>query len=163
VQSLANIDLLKVTYWNPTKTVHDVLKQIKDILLLHARLDVDAARNDAVAHPEGAYHPIEDFLIKLALVRFFSCRTLIKGNTATSRRGGGSPANYFKISLIATEQTSPNTSFRVGVLLKIGFISKNFCPPKNRNFARAVKIQNDLVFLPPIVLIHPQIFLRGRP
>lgn len=68
MQSLANIDLLKVTYWNPAKSVHEVLKQIKEILLLHARLDVDAARNDAVAHPEGAYHPTEDFLIKLALV-----------------------------------------------------------------------------------------------
>uniref|UniRef100_A0A914V5Q6 UBC core domain-containing protein n=1 Tax=Plectus sambesii TaxID=2011161 RepID=A0A914V5Q6_9BILA len=78
VQSLANIDLLKVTYWNPAKTVHDVLKQIKDILLLHARLDVDAARNDAVAHPEGAYHPIEDFLIKLALAT--ECRP--RANTA---------------------------------------------------------------------------------
>jgi baculoviral IAP repeat-containing protein 6 len=71
VQSLANIDLLKVTYWNPAKTVLDVLRQMKSILLQHARLDVDADRNDISAYPEGAYHPIEDHLIKLALVCMF--------------------------------------------------------------------------------------------
>ena len=70
MQSLANIDLLKITYWNPTSTVHDVLKQIKEILLEHAQVDVESTRNDATRHPEGAYHPIEDFLIKMALVGY---------------------------------------------------------------------------------------------
>lgn len=32
------------------------------------RLDLDNERNDAKKHPEGAYLPLEDYLIKLALV-----------------------------------------------------------------------------------------------
>lgn len=68
MQSLANVSLLNLTYWNPTKTVYQVLGQIKAILSEHADLDVSSERNDRLNYPSGAYHPIEDHLIKLALV-----------------------------------------------------------------------------------------------
>lgn len=35
------------------------------------RLDLTNPKNDPVVHPEGAYLPLEDYLIKLALVKIF--------------------------------------------------------------------------------------------
>uniref|UniRef100_A0A915KXS4 UBC core domain-containing protein n=1 Tax=Romanomermis culicivorax TaxID=13658 RepID=A0A915KXS4_ROMCU len=66
-QCLANIDLLKLKYWNPARSIREVLRKIREILVENAVIDVDFPGNSISTKRNGAYLPIEDYLIKLAL------------------------------------------------------------------------------------------------
>ncbi|XP_071954359.1 uncharacterized protein [Antedon mediterranea] len=68
MQRVTNLDMLKLSYWNPTKDMKTVLMEIWDYLEKWARVDVDSARNDPQVYWEGAYTDLEHDLVKLALV-----------------------------------------------------------------------------------------------
>ncbi|XP_013420743.1 baculoviral IAP repeat-containing protein 6 isoform X2 [Lingula anatina] len=68
MQRVTNMEMLKLSYWNPTKDMKSVLTDIKDFLQQWARLEVNSERNDPKRYPSGAYVDIEHHLLRLALV-----------------------------------------------------------------------------------------------
>jgi len=65
---VTTMEILKLTYWDPTKDMKTVLLDIKAFLATWARLDLTSERNDRARYPEGAYIDIEHHLLRLALV-----------------------------------------------------------------------------------------------
>ena len=65
---VTTMEILKLTYWDPTKDMKTVLLDIKAFLATWARLDMTSERNDRARYPEGAYIDIEHHLLRLALV-----------------------------------------------------------------------------------------------
>ena len=92
MQRVTNMENLKLSFWNPTKKMMDLLKDIKAFLQKHARyykqpslktcvftywshacfrdvrLDTVSERNNRQKYPGGSYAPIEQDLLRLALV-----------------------------------------------------------------------------------------------
>lgn len=67
-QRVTNLDMLKLTFWEPTRSMRDVLTDVHKVLQKVARIDVASPRNDPVKYRYGAYHDIEHHLLKLAIV-----------------------------------------------------------------------------------------------
>ena len=65
---VTDMEILKLSYWNPAKDMKTVLTDIKAFLQTWARLDHMSERNDRSRYPDGAYIDIEHHLLKLALV-----------------------------------------------------------------------------------------------
>ncbi|KAK2179061.1 hypothetical protein NP493_516g01000 [Ridgeia piscesae] len=74
MQRVTNMEMLKLSYWNPAKDMCSVLKDIKSFLQQWARLDVNSERNDTKLYPFGSYVDIEHHLLRLALVSEVSPR-----------------------------------------------------------------------------------------
>ncbi|XP_065835083.1 probable ubiquitin-conjugating enzyme protein 17 [Oscarella lobularis] len=68
MQRVTNMEILKLSFWNPTKDMCSVLKEVKAFMEQWARLEVDSPRNDPVSYTEGAYIDIEHHLLRLAMV-----------------------------------------------------------------------------------------------
>ncbi|XP_033739227.1 uncharacterized protein LOC117326577 [Pecten maximus] len=68
MQRVTNMELLKLSYWCPTKDMKTVIQEIKTFLQQWARLEVDSERNDLKRYPHGAYLEMEHHLLTLALV-----------------------------------------------------------------------------------------------
>ncbi|XP_014667326.1 PREDICTED: baculoviral IAP repeat-containing protein 6-like [Priapulus caudatus] len=68
MQRVTNMELLKLSFWNPAKDMITVLQEIKSFLEHWARLDCKCERNDYKKYPLGAYVDIEHHLLRLALV-----------------------------------------------------------------------------------------------
>ncbi|XP_062509356.1 baculoviral IAP repeat-containing protein 6-like isoform X2 [Corticium candelabrum] len=68
MQRVTNMEILKLSFWNPTKNMSIVLTEIKTFLQQWARLEVESVRNNPSLHPSGAYIDIEHHLLRLALV-----------------------------------------------------------------------------------------------
>ncbi|KAK3091318.1 hypothetical protein FSP39_018889 [Pinctada imbricata] len=68
MQRVTNMEMLKLSYWSPTKDMKSVILEIKSFLQQWARLEVDSERNDLKRYPHGAYLEMEHFLLTLALV-----------------------------------------------------------------------------------------------
>ncbi|XP_078658149.1 uncharacterized protein LOC144903640 isoform X5 [Branchiostoma floridae x Branchiostoma belcheri] len=68
MQRVTNMEMLKLSYWDPAKDMKTVLLEMKDMLQRWARIDVDSPRNDSVRYPNGSYVDIEHHLLRLALV-----------------------------------------------------------------------------------------------
>ncbi|XP_033101495.1 uncharacterized protein LOC117104721 [Anneissia japonica] len=67
MQRVSNLDILKLSYWNPTKDMKTVLTEIREYLEKWARVDVESPRNDPKVYCQGSYTDIEHDLLKLAL------------------------------------------------------------------------------------------------
>ncbi len=65
---VTDMEILKLSYWNPAKDMKTILADIKAFLQTWARLDFTSERNDRSKYPGGAYIDIEHHLLKLALV-----------------------------------------------------------------------------------------------
>ena len=65
---VTTMEILKLSYWNPAKSMKAVLDDIKTFLQTFARLDLASERNDRSRYAEGAYIDIEHHLLRLALV-----------------------------------------------------------------------------------------------
>ena len=65
---VTTMEILKLSYWNPAKSMKAVLDDIKTFLQTFARLDLASERNDRTRYAEGAYIDIEHHLLRLALV-----------------------------------------------------------------------------------------------
>ena len=65
---VTTMEILKLSYWNPAKSMKAVLDDIKTFLQTWARLDLNSERNDRSRYVEGAYIDIEHHLLRLALV-----------------------------------------------------------------------------------------------
>ncbi|XP_077981781.1 uncharacterized protein LOC144436793 [Glandiceps talaboti] len=78
MQRVTNMEMLKLSFWNPTKDMKTVLEEIKGYLQSWARLEVDSHRNDAKRYPTGSYVDIEHHLLRLALVSEISPRANLK-------------------------------------------------------------------------------------
>ncbi|XP_062589719.1 uncharacterized protein LOC134251344 [Saccostrea cucullata] len=68
MQRVTNMELLKLSYWSPTKDMQSVILEIKSFLQQWARLEVESERNDVQKYPHGAYLEMEHHLLTLALV-----------------------------------------------------------------------------------------------
>ncbi|CAG2222593.1 BIRC6 [Mytilus edulis] len=68
MQRVTNMEMLKLSYWIPTKDMKSVIQDIKTFLQQWARLEVNSPRNDLLKYPYGAYVEIEHHLLTLALV-----------------------------------------------------------------------------------------------
>lgn len=68
MQRVTNMEMLKLSYWMPTKDMKSVIQDIKTFLQQWARLEINSPRNDLVKYPYGAYVEIEHHLLTLALV-----------------------------------------------------------------------------------------------
>lgn len=67
MQRITNMEMLKLSHWNPAKDMLGVLIEIKEVLQRWARLDVMSVRNDR-KYRNGSYLDIENYLLKLAMV-----------------------------------------------------------------------------------------------
>lgn len=65
---VANMDMLKLSHWNPARDMKSVLQEIKDYLSTWARLDLNSERNDVQRFRQGAYIEMENYLLWLAWV-----------------------------------------------------------------------------------------------
>ena len=68
MQRVTNMEILKLSYWNPAKDMKSILIEIKQFLQQWARLEVDSERNDPKRYVHGSYVDIEHHLLRLALV-----------------------------------------------------------------------------------------------
>lgn len=68
MQRVTNMEMLKLSYWSPTKDMQGVIQEIKAFLQQWARLEVESERNDVQKYPRGAYLEMEHHLLTLALV-----------------------------------------------------------------------------------------------
>ena len=80
---VTTMEILKLSYWNPAKSMRAVLDDIKTFLQTFARLDLASERNDRSRYAEGAYIDIEHHLLRLALVSEMVPRANKKYVTAT--------------------------------------------------------------------------------
>ncbi|XP_070564139.1 dual E2 ubiquitin-conjugating enzyme/E3 ubiquitin-protein ligase BIRC6-like isoform X2 [Ptychodera flava] len=78
MQRVTNMEMLKLSFWNPTKDMKTVLSEIKGYLQNWARLELDSQRNDPKRYPKGSYVDIEHHLLRLALVSEISPRANLK-------------------------------------------------------------------------------------
>nr|XP_006820901.1 PREDICTED: baculoviral IAP repeat-containing protein 6-like [Saccoglossus kowalevskii] len=78
MQRVTNMEMLKLSFWNPTKDMKSVLSEIKGYLQNWARLECDSCRNDPKRYPKGSYVDIEHHLLRLALVSEISPRANLK-------------------------------------------------------------------------------------
>ncbi|ELU17166.1 hypothetical protein CAPTEDRAFT_195632 [Capitella teleta] len=78
MQRVTNMEMLKLSYWNPAKDMKGVLSDIKVFLQQWARLEVNSERNDRKRFPFGSYVDIEHHLLRLALVSEVNPRANIK-------------------------------------------------------------------------------------
>jgi len=70
MQRVTNMEMLKLSYWNPAKDMRSILVDIKQFLQQWARLEATSERNDRRRYPYGSYVDIEHHLLRLALVSF---------------------------------------------------------------------------------------------
>ena len=68
MQRVTNMEMLKLSYWNPAKDMRSILVDIKQFLQQWARLEATSERNDRRRYPYGSYVDIEHHLLRLALV-----------------------------------------------------------------------------------------------
>ena len=68
MQKVTNLEMLKLSHWNPARSMVEVITTIRDFLQHTCRLEVEAERNNAHTYPAGAYFPIENLLLRLAMV-----------------------------------------------------------------------------------------------
>ncbi|XP_049832640.1 baculoviral IAP repeat-containing protein 6-like [Schistocerca gregaria] len=68
INSVATLDLLKLSNWNPARDMKSVLEEIKDYLDKNSRLNIKTKRNDRLRFPQGAYLDIENHLMRLTFV-----------------------------------------------------------------------------------------------
>lgn len=68
MQRVTNMEILKLSYWNPAKDMKSTLIEVKTFLQQWARLEVDSERNDPKRYVYGSYVDIEHHLLRLALV-----------------------------------------------------------------------------------------------
>ena len=78
MQRVTNMEMLKLSYWNPAKDMKSILIDIKQFLQQWARLEVDNERNDPKRYPHGSYVDIEHHLLRLALVSEVNPRANLK-------------------------------------------------------------------------------------
>jgi len=71
MQRVTNMEMLKLSYWNPAKDMRSILVDIKQFLQQWARLEGTSERNDRRRYPYGSYVDIEHHLLRLALVSDF--------------------------------------------------------------------------------------------
>lgn len=69
MQRVTNMEMLKLSYWNPAKDMKSILVDIKHFLQQWARIEATSERNDRRRYPYGSYVDIEHHLLRLALVR----------------------------------------------------------------------------------------------
>ena len=70
MQRVTNMEILKLSFWNPAKDMKSVLIEVKQFLQQWARIEVDSERNDPKRYQHGSYVDIEHHLLRLALVSF---------------------------------------------------------------------------------------------
>lgn len=68
MQRVTNMEILKLSHWNPTKDMKGILTEVKRFLQQWARLEVESERNDPKRYLHGSYVDIEHHLLRLALV-----------------------------------------------------------------------------------------------
>ncbi|KAJ8306122.1 hypothetical protein KUTeg_016667 [Tegillarca granosa] len=83
MQRVTNMEILKLSYWAPTKDMKSVILEIKSFLQHWARLEVESERNDLKRYPHGAYLEMEHHLLTLALVSEVSPRVNLKYQLVT--------------------------------------------------------------------------------
>lgn len=77
MQHVTNLDILKLTYWNPAKDMRSVLSSIRSLLSDSACLELDSPMNSRADFPDGAYVPLEHALLRLALTTEITPRVSI--------------------------------------------------------------------------------------
>jgi hypothetical protein len=67
MQKVTNLEILKLSHWNPAKSMLELIKEIREFLQGVARLEVESDRNNMYEFPAGAYYTVENLLLRLAL------------------------------------------------------------------------------------------------
>ncbi|XP_074643918.1 uncharacterized protein LOC141900782 [Tubulanus polymorphus] len=67
MQRVTSMELLKLSHWNPARDMASIVFDIKQLVQIWARLDVNSLRNDPIRYPNGSFVDIEHFLLRLAL------------------------------------------------------------------------------------------------
>ena len=74
MQRVTNLEMLKLSHWNPAKSMLSLVVEIRDFLQRVATLEVGSDRNNMYLFPAGAYYAVENLLLRLALVTEISPR-----------------------------------------------------------------------------------------
>lgn len=90
---LMGLDLLKLSKWNPVRTITDVLKEIRSTIVETGTLDLDNPANDNSSHPEGAYTELEYLLLRLEILTEIQSRSAMKRAAAANNSSPSSNSN----------------------------------------------------------------------
>jgi hypothetical protein len=71
------MDSLKLSFWDPVKSMELVITEIRDLIQEFGKLDVNNPLNDKKIHPEGSYSALEYLLLRLELLRFLKLQLLL--------------------------------------------------------------------------------------
>ena len=104
---VTTMEILKLSYWNPAKSMKAVLDDIKTFLQTFARLDLASERNDRSRYAEGAYIDIEHHLLRLALVSEMVPRANKKYMTGSPPPKQNLPPSAMESTLIGSKDRSP--------------------------------------------------------
>ncbi|CAH1773453.1 unnamed protein product [Owenia fusiformis] len=105
MQRVTNMEMLKLSYWNPAKDMKGVLSDIKNFLQQWARLEVNSERNDPKRFPTGSYVEIEHHLLRLALVSEVNPRANIKYHIDVEKPPELRPARHENASMHDDEKS----------------------------------------------------------
>jgi len=102
MQRVTNMEMLKLSYWNPAKDMRSILLDIKQFLQQWARLQVDSERNDPKRYPYGSYVDIEHHLLRLALVSEVNPRANFKYHIDVERLPAMKPSTSLKSLMLSS-------------------------------------------------------------
>jgi len=63
---ITNMRMIQFEFWNPCRGMEFILTKLYHALNNNCVIDADSEMNDLIKYPQGAYHPLESILIKLA-------------------------------------------------------------------------------------------------
>nr|CAD7394510.1 unnamed protein product [Timema cristinae] len=65
---VANMEVLKLSQWNPARSMQSILHEIKEYVNIWERVDMLSPKNCPLQYPQGAYSNIENHLLWLGCV-----------------------------------------------------------------------------------------------
>nr|CAD7196417.1 unnamed protein product [Timema douglasi] len=83
---VANMEVLKLSRWNPARSMESVLHEIKEYISTWGRVDLLSPRNCPLQHTQGAYINLERHVMLLACISEMSIQDLTTFHTATKTK-----------------------------------------------------------------------------
>nr|CAD7602043.1 unnamed protein product [Timema genevievae] len=108
---VANMEVLKLSRWNPARSMESVLHEIKEYMSTWGRVDLLSPRNCPQQHTQGAYINLERHVMLLACISEMSLQDLATFHTATKTK-------HSDYSSMAVSKMFPDFNFNVDISLK---------------------------------------------
>ena len=111
---ITNLTMVQFDYWTPSREIEYVVSKLVSILNEHAKIDVDNEMNDITNYPNGAYHVLEETLIKLSSL--YDSGTSKEQKTKDEKREPLDKTEYKLVTVKAkTNDKSKNTYGNNGI------------------------------------------------